>query len=356
MKLFENRKSFIDTIYNELLSEEMEEGEYLSGMKSLSDMLDKELETTPEIHHFNVHKKSQIVKIFKVQARIRLVKELHRISKNEYDIIQQYSFPGLTTYLTLTCFDQLGQHERGWMFFPDWLSARKRKVEREVILKNVKSTTKLYDNLEINPEFIRKIYEYYQSKYPESKTWLNFFRNKEQISISEWLSSEENIEERIEAFGIAGLKEESISSIDLNLSFLKEVYNHYHKIYGVKNSFFNFLRKGIPESQRNILLNSIKIELYVYNEKEFEFHRYGNEEEKEHWLYNTRNNYTHNLDSSEKHYIEGYQGYDANWIYWEEIIKAKKGKKIYVKETFKDELTRTLIIGMAEIIRKHAGV
>jgi|GEM_PF-2936860 len=351
MKLFEKEKILIDTIYDELLSEAIEESEYLKGMKSLSDILDKELENTPKIHHINAYKKSQIAKIFKVQERIRLVKELHRISKNEYNIMQQHSFPGLTTYLTLTCFDQLGQHERGWIFFPDWLSTKRRISEREEILKKVKSTTKLYDNLEINLEFIKKIYEYYQSKYPK-RTWLNFFRNREQISFSEWLSSEKSLE----AFGRAGLEEQSLSSIDLNVSFLKEVYNHYHKIYGVKNSFFNFLRKGIPKSQRNILLNSIKIELHVYNEKEFEFSEYGNDEEKERWLYNTRNNYTHNLHSSEKHYIEGYQGYDANWIYWEDIIKAEKGKKIYVKETFKDELTRTLIIGMAEIIRKHAGV
>ncbi|ABV88164.1 hypothetical protein [Shewanella pealeana] len=76
---------------------------------------------------------------------------------------------------------------------------------------------------------------------------------------------------------------------------IAELYHsEYQRLYGVKNSFFNFIDNILDKNHLNELLNSIRIYQNGINDDTSEF---GNEADKKKYLYEVRNLYTHNLEA-----------------------------------------------------------
>ena len=116
----------------------------------------------------------------------------------------------------------------------------------------------------------------------------------------------------------------------------------------------NFLRHLLSQEQRDKLLDKIRIEVYNVTEDGLEFERFGTDLEKEKWLFQTRNNYTHNLFTVEKHYTEGYLDVDDNWVIWEETHSENCAQRVLTRESFKEEIEESIIIGIAETIERNS--
>lgn len=289
MNIYETQKGAVDSLYSESLHEYFDEDEFHRRVKFISDKFEKEVEGVEERLKNNHFKKSCLHKVFKVHERVKLVRHFEEQLNGKTDILQRFMYPGLRTYLLLTCFDQLGQDDKGWRFFPNWLDSKKHRNERNEILSDSKLEIDIVDdNGNANPKYI------------------------------------------------------------------KAVYKKYHEIYGVKNSFMNFLRYLLPEAQRTKLLDKILIEFYSVTEGKFDFERYGTEEEKEKWLYQTRNNYTHNLLTVEKHFKNGYLDVDDNWIIWEEIHSESEAQRVLARDSFKDEIEKSILIGIVQTIKYNS--
>lgn len=173
-----------------------------------------------------------------VESRLYLIKQLieskehfrghHKTRKlpDNYWTHSYKDYAALRIYLSLTCFDILGQ-PNNWIDFGSWLKSKKLKLEREKIInKN------------------------YTSNYSE---------------------------------------------------FISAVNNDYNKIYGVKNSFYKFIREILSEKNRLKLFDSINTTIQITPKvvtpngitmatgKDIEFPI----EIKEKFLFNIRNSFTH---------------------------------------------------------------
>lgn len=181
-------------------------------------------------------------------------------------------YPQLITYLRLTCFDQLGQ-PGNWMIFSDWLTSKKKKVEREQVVKNIANS----DNLE----------------------------------------------------------------------FTKNLFLKYQEIYGVKNSFFNFLSSVISQHTKAELLNLIRIK--IYNGKNIG--RDATDKDKEDYLFKIRNDFTHNTYSTSP--MKKFQNKkDSEWNFRETIYKDKETFWISTHKDFEEKLKETILIGITEVIKR----
>ena len=289
MNIYETQKGAVDSLYSESLHEYFEETEFHRRIKFISDEFEKEVDDVEERLKSNYFKKSCLHKVFKVHERIKLVRHFEDQLNGGMDFLPRFMYPGLKTYLLLTCFDQLGQDDKGWRFFPNWLDSKKHRNERNEILSDSKLD-----------------------------------------------------EEIVNANG------------DANPRYIKAVYNKYYEIYGVKNSFMNFLRYLLPEAQRSKLLDKILIEFYSVSEERLDFDMYGTELDKEKWLYQTRNNYTHNLLTVEKHFKSGYLDVDDDWIIWEEIHSENEAQRILARDSFKDEIEKSILIGIVQTIKNNS--
>jgi hypothetical protein len=138
-----------------------------------------------------------------------------------------------------------------------------------------------------------------------------------------------------------------------NINFVEKLYNKYHEIYGVKNSFYRFLREILTQDQRNILLNEILIELHKDYPQNLLEVNYGNEFNKEIWLYNVRNNYTHSIYSTENNILEGAYKFGRPW-YMREFIYGDVTQEVYVSENFNAEMEKSIIIGILKLIELHS--
>lgn len=284
MSLYEKYKPGLDKLFTESMNQLMTEDDFYEKSKSKFDSLDKEIKDFSVVKAQEVLRKSIISKIQKVHNRILLIRDLRAKIENADNDTQVYMYPGLVTYLYLTCFDQLGTPAKGWRFFPNWIESKTHRKEVEKIVE-------------------------------ES-------RNK------------------FETNNLGGIK-----------SVVKDIYNEYHSLYGVKNSFFRFLREVIPENIRNSLLNSILVEKWTNENKqilEFEV----DELCKEKWLYNTRNNYTHNLFTTQTNQADGKVIGGNKWWNREVILKNDGNVVIWVLDDFESILDDTILQGIKVLIEK----
>ena len=289
MKIYETQKGAVDSLFSESLHRHFDEYDFHRRLKFISDEFEKEVENVEERIKNNYFKKSCLHRIFKVHERVKLVRHFENQLNGNMDILPRFMYPGLKTYLLLTCFDQLGQDDKGWRFFPDWLDSKKHRNERDEILFDSKLEEEIVDD-----------------------------------------------------------------SGNANPKYIKRVYNKYHEIYGVKNSFVNFLRYLLPKEQRSKLLDKILIETYSVTKEGLNFEGYGTELGKEKWLYQIRNNYTHELLTVEKHFINGHLDLDDNWIIWEEVHSENQAQRILARESLKAEIEESILIGIAKTIEYNS--
>lgn len=285
MSLYEQYKSGLDKLFTESMSQIMDEDEFYEKSKSKLDALDKEIKDLSVVKAQEVLRKSSISKIQKIHNRILLIRDLRAKIANADNFTQVYMYPGLVTYLYLTCFDQLGTPANGWCLFPNWIESKKHRKEVEEIVDESRNEFKT-DNL-------------------------------------------------------VGIK-----------SIAKEIYNGYHSLYGVKNSFFRFLREIIPTDTRNNLLNSILVEKWTHgNVQVLDFD--VDELYKEKWLYDTRNNYTHNLFTTQTNQADGKVIEDNTWMNREVILKNDGNFVIWVLDDFDSVLEDTILQAIKVLIEKE---
>ncbi len=101
-----------------------------------------------------------------------------------------------------------------------------------------------------------------------------------------WISSSSCEEERNK---VANEIDSSLNKIE----FSKQIFLEYQKIYGVKNSFFRFIREILPTENKKELFDSIRIRTNSMPPAIEVISEDGTDLEKEKFLYDLRNNYTH---------------------------------------------------------------
>ena len=167
------------------------------------------------------------------------------------------------------------------------------------------------------------------------------------MTFDNWLKSKKKRSER----------EHIISQIQETdkVKFSEELYLGYQKIYGVKNSFYRFLKEILPQEIRAELSNKIKIDIYNDFEEDL-YKRYNGRtptiEDKEAYLYRIRNDYTHNTFG--KGPIFGFEpkNKDENWRTRDSVYIKKEQHSISTSYDFEDYLKEVVLIGIAEMIKK----
>ncbi len=165
-----------------------------------------------------------------------------------------------------------------------------------------------------------------------------------------WLISTKKEEERMNI--ISEIEESD------KILFSKKLYEGYNKIYGVKNSFFRFLREIISTDIREQLLNKIRITdnfdsiaklVGEYIDGDLDYLQ------KEKYLYSVRNDFTHNT-SFAKGYVADIHGdfNDGKEYKLREIIyKESKEYGVFISNDFEEYLKEVILNGIAEIIKKY---
>lgn len=285
MSLYEDHKIALERLYREIIRDTMKESDFYDKTKKKFEDLEQKIEGLDKNNALRKIKKSLINRILKVYNRVLLIRDLNAQLNNAKNQLQVYMYPGLITYLYLTCFDQLGQPYDGWYFFPNWINSKSKVSEVDEIIAEAKDNIK-GDNADDAKRLI------------------------------------------------------------------KYVYDRYHEIYGVRNSFYRFIRKIIPDEIRRNLLDSILVE---------QFSKDGNKIDgfqvddlfKEKWLYNTRNNYTHNLFTVETNVAPGKREGINTWLLREEIHSSDNVVVIWVLEDFNSILESSIITAIRKLIEKE---
>lgn len=167
------------------------------------------------------------------------------------------------------------------------------------------------------------------------------------LDFGSWLSSDRHEEERHLAMLSfpTGLSAEDIC---------KAMFSFYVERYGVKSGFFRFIDNVLPKEQRDILLDSIKIQK-IENPPNLGDHPEGNEKEKLSYLFKIRNEYTHRAQ-----FVPGV-GHGmmppmaaGTWIMYQQEFGAKHWETIFVKQ-WPEILEHSVCIGLAEGLRKIAN-
>lgn len=133
----------------------------------------------------------------------------------------------------------------------------------------------------------------------------------EWLTFDSWLKSKKARKEREEIFS----KYHGLDAIEVSIG----VHSDYNKIYGVKNSFYKFLKEILSEANRKRLLDSIKVS-HIYQDPVY--HEDGSvtsglsrpitvdEEEKYKLLYQIRNVFTHRGESISSGAAGIFENYD----------------------------------------------
>lgn len=223
--------------------------------------------------------KALVRKLLQVHERIKFTEFLESHITDEFET--QYYYPQLTTYLRLTCFDQLGQPIK-WIYIGDWLKSNKKRIknEREQIIENIE-----YSN---------------------------------------------------------------------HLEFAQKLQSEYQKIYGIKNTFLNFINNVIPLDSKVDLLNSIRIRVYNETSPTLEG-RQVTEKDKLDYLYRIRNDFTHNTYSSERIAKKDELRSD-DWNFRERKYDGNNELWISTHKIFQSTIKRTVLIGLSERIKNEYGM
>jgi hypothetical protein len=179
--------------------------------------------------------------------------------------------------LRLTCFDLLGQPSE-WLIFTDWIRSKRKRIEREEIIKRI--------------------------------------------------------------------------TFDNEIEFASKIYQEYHELYSVKNSFFRFLNGILPSDSRDVLLNQIKIRIHEGHESSIKLHE-PTQLDKENYLFKIRNDYTHKVYGRAA--IHGFRSEhsEKDWHFRETIYKSNFSYWVSTSISFDDNIKEVVYIGISEIIKNY---
>lgn len=163
-----------------------------------------------------------------------------------------------------------------------------------------------------------------------------------------WLTSSNNLQERKNAT-------DKIDAEYSKVEYAKNLYQEYQNIYGTKNSFFRFIREVLPAANRQELFDSIKIHTNSMPPSTETISEDGTDLDKEHFMYEMRNNYTHKakvIHGMDFKSIFG-QKNEYSLAFTQRIQEFKATKWItYYTANWPEVLEHVVKIGLAEILKK----
>lgn len=136
--------------------------------------------------------------------------------------------------------------------------------------------------------------------------------------------------------------------------YVSSIYRDYHKIYGMKNSFYRFINEIIPSFQRDNIFNNIIFE-FLKDETHVQRFSLGTVREKKNWLFSTRNNYTHNHYSPEKHFRQLISLYGKDWEI-REVLYEPTPRRVLLVDNFNEILKETIFVGIVEVIKSNSTI
>lgn len=160
-----------------------------------------------------------------------------------------------------------------------------------------------------------------------------------------WIKSKKNLE-----------RDRLIDSSEDKLELLKDVSEEYIKLYGVKNSFFNFLNEIIPKEEKEKLMKCIIITSNYKTKNIYEIIDYEGDSstlDKSKYLYKIRNNFTHSI-YAESYAVINFFPVDKEALTLKETIYVNKVKTgVLVSSGFEEKLKDIIKIGLSEIIKNN---
>jgi hypothetical protein len=259
-----------DRLYYEALKEYISKDELHIIIKRIMDKYEQEWRSAANVFQINILDVWKPRILFAANERLRLSEVLLPGESSSFD--QKYLIPPVSEYLTLTCFDLLGQ-KVDWMTFDQWIDSGKKKEERDQIISKIELT--------------------------------NF----------------------IEAS--------------------KTLYREYQLLYGVKNSFYNFIDEILDKRHQELLFSSIKIEVFDDYPNNVLSKYFADNEEKKKYLYSIRNNFTHKAVHSTPNEILWPNSFDKDgWWRREELFIKKKNWHFYVNRHYLSNLKEIVKYGI----------
>ncbi|MBD0333160.1 MAG: hypothetical protein ICV66_10925 [Chitinophagaceae bacterium] len=155
-----------DRLYDEALKEYIQRDELHSIMKKIMDKYEHEWRSEENVFQVNINEIWKPRVLFAANERLRLAEMILPNQNSTFD--QKYLIPPVSEYLSLTCFDLLGQ-KASWLSFDQWLVSEKRKHERNSILSAITEM-----------DYIKKtslIYSEYQAIYGVKNSFIYFIDN-----------------------------------------------------------------------------------------------------------------------------------------------------------------------------------
>lgn len=252
------------------------------------------------------------------------------------------SYSQLHTYIKSICdeYDELWRSENifeinGWDFSKPHLIFRVNERIRlaRSIFPNDEST---FDDKYSIPPLSEYLLLTCIDQLGQPQEWLTF---------DSWLQSKRKKSERNQIIDV-------IDSLD-NVDFSLKLYNGYQKLYGVKNSFFQFFNEYLKEPYKSNFFSKMKIEIYNKYPENFNW-KAGSEEDKMKYLFALRNNFTHRTKPTGPYELLFPWNKDESGWYEKEMIYGKNiTQKIRVISGYYEELELIIKVGLWEFIKKH---
>ncbi len=220
-----------------------------------------------------------------------------------------------------------------------WKSAKVR------VLLHIHERLELISHLknEIGDSFFKRY------KYPELITYLyltcfdQLGQPSNWMTFDSWIKSSKKKQERQEAIE----KANHLSKLE----FAESLFNFYHVRYGVKNSFYKFLREILPKEIRSNLFDRIQI---LINDEASPtlLGRNSTEKDKEDYLFKARNEYTHNTFANAP--ILGVTKANKDgWVFRESVFQGTETHFISTQDNFEIGLHECVLIGISEKIKRN---
>lgn len=259
-----------DRLYDEALKKYIDREELHRVMKSIMDKYEEEWRAEENIFNVNIVDIWKPRILFAANERLRLADIILPNQDSTFD--QKYLIPPVSEYLTLTCFDLLGQ-KTNRLSFDQWLITSKKKAERDTILAKVTET-----------DYLKKT---------------------------------------------------------------AALFSEYQLLYGVKNSFYNFMDTMLDNEHKEALFSTIQIKVYKDYSNDILSFTYADDQEKKKYLYSIRNNFTHNaVYNTPNEYLWPNHFDKQGWKRREELYTKKKNWHYSVNRDYLKSLQESVAYGI----------
>lgn len=173
-------------------------------------------------------------------------------------------------------------------------------------------------------------------------------QNEDWLTFDKWLAASRTADERKAVLDRAGAGADPVL-------VAKKLHEAYNETYGVKAAFMNFLRDVLPPASRERLLASINI-YTLKNPPDLSEITTSDDEadkDKERYLFETRNGYTHRAQYVGGIHPEVFRATSPAWDTREQVIKANEWTT-YSSLGWPGPLENAVRDGLAQLLRRVA--